>query len=564
MIITWIAFAITIGLLFTGAAFAAERFAKVLKLPTRLIWVAAMVMSLVWPIVASVRPVSVPTVHDRFDPSAIMDRAASSHDDAMAAQIRVAEHTTPSFVIHALTSAKSSVQSSVARVLDQSVMHRVGQLFVMVWAFCSFFLLGRLLNALRQLRRREGEWRHAEVDGMAVRVSDNVGPAVFGIRTMEVVLPAWVLGFDVPLRKLILRHEAEHRAAGDPLLLLATMLVVALVPWNLALWWQAKRIRLAIEVDCDDRVLAAHPERERYGALLLTLAQRAGNVAPLLSTALIESPSHLERRILVMRNRTLPVSRRSLVSGGAIVLAASALACSMHPPTTTAAPATFVASPSTSGATFGATVSRGAATGIDSMMAAPVRVDSAMTAASRAGDSMIVTSRGDSSALTVRTDSTIVGTVVPAVRTQTVVGFGGRVAIDSSKPLRSAPDGGKDSAKKVRTLSDLVVGTPAKSDSIARGRIRRGGSDPIVIVDGVRAKGGNKVLEQLDPNSIAKIDVLKGASASAEYGSDAANGVIVITTKKGAASTTYREKTKKAKTAKQAKPSTDSTSTSQQ
>ncbi len=42
-------------------------------------------------------------------------------------------------------------------------------------------------------------------------------------------------------------------------------------------------------------------------------------------------------------------------------------------------------------------------------------------------------------------------------------------------------------------------------------------------------------LDQIDPNSIEKIEVLKGPSASAMYGSDAANGVIVITTKRGQA-----------------------------
>jgi TonB-dependent SusC/RagA subfamily outer membrane receptor len=75
-------------------------------------------------------------------------------------------------------------------------------------------------------------------------------------------------------------------------------------------------------------------------------------------------------------------------------------------------------------------------------------------------------------------------------------------------------------------------------------------NDPIVIVDGVRIyaaqsdeRSKNLVadfaapspLDQLDPNSIQTIEVLKGPSASTMYGADAANGVIVITTKKGRA-----------------------------
>ncbi len=79
-------------------------------------------------------------------------------------------------------------------------------------------------------------------------------------------------------------------------------------------------------------------------------------------------------------------------------------------------------------------------------------------------------------------------------------------------------------------------------------------NDPIVIVDGIRVYagqsgvddqklGGGKYptpspIDQIDPNSIEKIEVLRGPSASAMYGSDAADGVIVITTKKGKAGAT--------------------------
>ena len=77
-------------------------------------------------------------------------------------------------------------------------------------------------------------------------------------------------------------------------------------------------------------------------------------------------------------------------------------------------------------------------------------------------------------------------------------------------------------------------------------------SDPIIIVDGVRqdntAGGTNGVyfagvtptpsrLNDIDVSQIETIDVLKGPAASTEYGTDAANGVIVITTKRGTSGT---------------------------
>jgi TonB-linked SusC/RagA family outer membrane protein len=74
-------------------------------------------------------------------------------------------------------------------------------------------------------------------------------------------------------------------------------------------------------------------------------------------------------------------------------------------------------------------------------------------------------------------------------------------------------------------------------------------NDPIVIVDGVRvysqqsnARSANLTsigfaapspIDQIDPHSIETIEVLKGPSAATLYGADAANGVIVINTKKG-------------------------------
>jgi len=55
-------------------------------------------------------------------------------------------------------------------------------------------------------------------------------------------------------------------------------------------------------------------------------------------------------------------------------------------------------------------------------------------------------------------------------------------------------------------------------------------SSPLIVLDGVIYQGG---LEDVNPSDIETIDVLKDASSSAVYGARAANGVIIITTKKG-------------------------------
>jgi TonB-dependent starch-binding outer membrane protein SusC len=66
-----------------------------------------------------------------------------------------------------------------------------------------------------------------------------------------------------------------------------------------------------------------------------------------------------------------------------------------------------------------------------------------------------------------------------------------------------------------------------------------GNNDPLVVVDGM-AYGGS--VNDVNPDNIANIDILKDASATAIYGSRGSNGVIIITTKRGIgqkATTTY-------------------------
>ncbi|MFP5080871.1 SusC/RagA family TonB-linked outer membrane protein [Pedobacter sp. JCM 36344] len=67
----------------------------------------------------------------------------------------------------------------------------------------------------------------------------------------------------------------------------------------------------------------------------------------------------------------------------------------------------------------------------------------------------------------------------------------------------------------------------------------RSGSSPLFVVDGLpldnSGTGGGDPLNFLNPQDIESIDVLKDASATAIYGSRGANGVIIVTTKKGKA-----------------------------
>ena len=100
-------------------------------------------------------------------------------------------------------------------------------------------------------------------------------------------------------------------------------------------------------------------------------------------------------------------------------------------------------------------------------------------------------------------------------------------------------------------ITGKVAGVQITSNSGMPGagsRIRiRGGTslnasnDPLIVIDGVPVdnngiSGSGNALSLINPDDIENITVLKDASASAIYGSRAANGVIIITTKKGVSS----------------------------
>ncbi|GEP93245.1 TonB-linked outer membrane protein, SusC/RagA family [Chitinophaga terrae (ex Kim and Jung 2007)] len=84
----------------------------------------------------------------------------------------------------------------------------------------------------------------------------------------------------------------------------------------------------------------------------------------------------------------------------------------------------------------------------------------------------------------------------------------------------------------------VFVSAPAKPSDDASIRVRgintiNAGSSPIYVVDGVIMENNQGGFNSINPNDVASIQVLKDASATALYGSRGANGVIVVTTKKG-------------------------------
>jgi len=208
-------------------------------------------------------------------------------------------------------------------------LERLDGLLLAAWAAGSVaILLVVALAALAFALRRRG-WQEAEVDGHRVLLTRDIGPAVAGLLRGRIVLPAWALQLAPPLRALMLEHEAEHLRAGDPRLLGGGLLLVALLPWNPVAWWQLRRLRLAIEVDCDARVLRRHPDARTYGDLLLAMGARTRRMPLAAAAAFSEPRTTLETRIRKMIERPArPTAVRLMallaVSGGAIAFACEA------------------------------------------------------------------------------------------------------------------------------------------------------------------------------------------------------------------------------------------------
>ena len=192
------------------------------------------------------------------------------------------------------------------------------------WLAASAVFAIWLVATRRRLRRRLRDYPSRIVDGERVLVSSAFGPAIVGAVRPEIVLPEWVLGVGERDRRIIVAHETEHRQAHDPLLASVALLVVAALPWNVALWWQLRRLRLAIEIDCDRRVVSRHGhDPHAYGLLLLATRERASRATPALAMAMTAMRSGLGRRVeALVDGRPRSAVRRVGALAAAVVLAA--------------------------------------------------------------------------------------------------------------------------------------------------------------------------------------------------------------------------------------------------
>lgn len=317
----WMLWATAVTLLLGLAALALEHCLRLLRRPRRLAWVGAACGATALTATALLRPGAV----RQPVPGGVELRTADLLRD-LAAAVPAAP----------------------------GVLERIDAALPWAWAFASALLVVGMAGGLWRLARQARRWPSALVASERVLVSDGFGPALIGVLTPRIVLPRWALHMGSERLRMACLHEAEHRRTRDGLVLFGSALLTAAAPWNPALWWIHARLRAAVEMDCDARVLRAGAPRAAYGSLLLELSTRTRDV-PLAVAAFARPRATLERRMMmIVRDEVtkgLPAHAR-VAAGLAIAGLAVAAACSAPAPTTlgTDAPEAYLEAKSAEGA----------------------------------------------------------------------------------------------------------------------------------------------------------------------------------------------------------------------
>jgi TonB-dependent SusC/RagA subfamily outer membrane receptor len=430
--ISWLLYTLIVSACVLTAAYAADWLARVARRPVRFLWIASATLIVLLPALAPLR----------------------AGRGAQGAATRVD--------ISSLDLLQTSVASVGRRVPETARWYALA-----AWILASLAVAASFAIAYLRLRRARRRWPVIDLHGHRVRVAPGEGPIVVGLVRPEIILPRWVLNRADEEQRVIIAHESAHVSASDPVLLALACTAVALMPWNPALWVILSRLRLAIELDCDARVLRGGVSPRSYGSLLVDVAESA---LPLrfAATALADDSSHLQQRILAMQPR--PLTHRFLRGGSAALIAFAGLlaACEAKMPTSKDIEALDARGVEQGARSLGVVA--------DSLTA--WSVDGVATTAAKARS--------------IPSDSIVTVNVVKMPK-------GARVLIVTKQGQQTIH----------------VAGNP--------------NAHPILFIDGVRKD--ESALKSLDRSRIESVNVLKGSAAVEQYGADATNGVIVVTTK---------------------------------
>lgn len=304
MTLSWAIYALFASLALGWAATATESVLRLYGRQARFAWVGAMAASVLLSALALVTP-GLPAL------------LGSGSEAARA----------PLWAVPAIPELMGSVQ--VAAESGRPLVRRVETGFHVAWVLGSGWLLLHLIASVRSVHRRRAGWRPLDTGRGTVYRDEELGPAAVGVVSPAVVLPGWVLELDETERRMVLLHEREHARVRDPALVAAAWGLVVLCPWNLLLWWQLRRLRQAVELDCDVRVVRRTGDRRTYGSALLEAARKSARGAV---PVVAGGESFVGERIHRLLDGTPPFRPLHAVSGVSAIVCALVLAATLPSP----------------------------------------------------------------------------------------------------------------------------------------------------------------------------------------------------------------------------------------
>jgi beta-lactamase regulating signal transducer with metallopeptidase domain len=288
--LSWMLYSIVVSLLMGLAALALEQSAQIRRRPARWLWATCMVASLAILFIPSEVSVQIPETTQA-------DRAPSSETPTPPQATAI---ETSRFTLPIIGTDQTPLSDGASALLDWT------------WRMTSMALALVILASGAHLSWRRRRWDRGHMAGTAVYISEDCGPAVVGFLRPHIVVPRWLTRLSPDEQELVIAHERSHLGAHDTQLLTIAVCLLACMPWNPILWWQLRRLRLAIEIDCDARVLSIGYPVARYSETLIAAGERQ-SASYAVTMAGYGSKSFLEQRINnMLRKKTRHASVSAL------------------------------------------------------------------------------------------------------------------------------------------------------------------------------------------------------------------------------------------------------------
>lgn len=485
----WVLYVLFVGTLLAAAALAVDGAMRQAQRPTRFVWAAALAACLAFALTAPGERATAPVA------------SALATDASAAAATPVSAG--PTGIVAAVTRAIDDAQSLVTRSLARAAqrVRVISRPFAVLWGVASLVIVGLLVGVNRRLDRARRGWPLERVHGTDVRVAPQAGPAVIGLSRPEIVLPRWLLARSDEDQRLVVSHEREHLMARDQWVLTGGWLVAALLPWHPAVWWMLSRLRLAMELDCDARVLRRDVARARYGTLLIDIAGQCAGLR-LGAIALADRTTHLERRLLAMTPLKSRFTPARVVALTAVAALLAVVACESRVPT------------------------QAEVTSMDAASAERSAVGVKLVAESGTGPLFLV------DGVTMPAEQ---AKAIPAERIATVNVTKGQGTEPSVIAITTKAAGDKGSVSRVKITGELPLIAKLVAEREASGKPLPS-KEPfhgLLMIDGVKSTMAQ--MTALAPADIEMVNIVKGDAAKAESTDPAAAfGIIKITTKKHA------------------------------